>query len=169
MALTRMRKIAAVLGVTALSACGGGSSDGALSAARDLAGTWKTNLPVSVYFKTDWCTPAPSLVASQDWNVTWVITPGVDDNTVNVQMNFSTSNFQLIAGCPDTGVTPEVSPMFLTGTISSSRLTLKMGSQVVGNFTFTNNIMQGDLDYLWCAAFCQVEYTQNRELILTRP
>ena len=59
--------------------------------------------------------------------------------------------------------------MFLTGTISSSRLTLKMGSQVVGNFTFTNNIMQGDLDYLWCAGFCQVEYTQNREFILARP
>lgn len=163
----RLRNIAAILGVTFLGACGG-SNDGALSAARDLAGTWKTSIPVAVYFKTDWCTPSPSLVASQDWNATWVITPGADDNTVNVQMNFSTSNSHVIAGCPDTGVVPEVSPMFLTGTISSSHLTLKMDSQVVGDFTFTNNNMQGDLNYLWCAGFCQVEYTQNRELILAR-
>ena len=168
MAQTRIRTIAAMLAVGAVSACGGGGNDGALSAARDLAGTWKTKLPVKMYFKTDWCTPAPALVASQDWNITWTVTPGADENTVDVQMGFSASNFQAISGCPDTGVVPEVSPLFLTGTVSSSRLTLKMGSEVLGDFTFTNNIMQGDFNYLWCAAFCQVEYTQNRELILTR-
>ena len=165
------RIVTVALGIALVTACGGGDSPGGggnLSPARNLAGTWKTNFPVTVYIKTDWCGATTSLVASQSWAVTWVITPGADDNTVNIQMNFGTSNSKVLAGCPDTGVTPEVSPMFLTGTVSSSALTLKKGTQVVGDFTFTTDNLQGNFDYPWCAAFCQEEYTQNREFILAR-
>lgn len=152
-----------------LAACGGGgggSDSGPLSPARDLPGTWKTTFPATVYFATEWCEPTLSLVASQDWDVTWVITPGANDNTVNIQMTFATSNFQVLAGCPDTGVVPEVSPMFLTGNVSGTRLTLKHGTEVLGDFDFTSYNIQGDFDYTWCAFDCQREYTTNRSLIL---
>ena len=167
MITAKLRVTVATIGIALVTACGG--SDGAnLSPARNLVGTWKTPFPVTVYFKTDWCGSSTSLVASQSWNVTWVITPGADDNTVNIQMNFTASNFQNIAGCPDTGVVPEVSPLFLTGTVSSAALSLKNGSQAAGDFTFTSDNLQGNFDYPWCAAYCQEEYTQNREFILAR-
>lgn len=163
---SRILRSIVLVSALATSACGGGESN--LSAARDLVGTWKTTVPVTVFLEVpDWCLSGPSRV-SQDWTVTWVITPGVDENHVAVQMSFATANTQVLAGCPDTGVIPEVSPMFLTGTISAATLKLKNGADDAGTFTFTTHNLQGDLDYTWCAAFCQREYTQNRELILTR-
>ena len=96
----------AVASVLLVASGCGKSASGPLSPARNLAGTWEMDFPVPVYFDTDWCTDTPSLVASQDWNATWVITPGADDNTVNVEMRFSTSNSKVIAGCPGTGGVP---------------------------------------------------------------
>jgi hypothetical protein len=167
---TVRRLAVAVLLVAA--GCGGGDSGGGdsgpLSPARQLAGTWKTSLPVTIYFDTDWCTPTPSPVASQQWTVTWVVTPGANDNTVDVEMRFATASTQVIAGCPGTGVVPEVSPMFLTGNVSAATLTLRKGSDELGTFTFTSDILQGDFDYSFCIVYCQSEYSRNREFILRR-
>lgn len=152
-----------------LYGCGGGGDDGPLSPARQLAGTWKTSIPVNVKFDTEWCnSPAMALAESQDWDVTWVVTAGATENQVNVAMTFARSNRKTIAGCPDTGVVPEVSPMFLTGNISAATLTLKNAGVPAGTFTFTTDIMQGDFDYKWCAVYCQREYTTNRTFILRR-
>jgi len=139
-----------------------------LSAARNLAGTWKTAFPVKVYFKTDWCTDAPRLVASQPWNVTFVITQGQDQNHVDVEMDFTSSGFTVINGCPDTGIVPEVSPMFYTGLISSSKLLLSKGTMVVGEFNFTTDILTGTFDYAWSSIYSQEEYTATNALTLIR-
>jgi hypothetical protein len=163
---TRALAVSTLLFLTA--ACGGSEASGPLSPARNLAGTWKTSIPATVYFDTDFCTDPASLAVTQDWAVTWVITPGATDNAVNVQMTFATSNTQRINGCPGTGVVPEVSPMFLTGNVSSTTLTLTNGSDPFGTFTFTTDILQGNMDYEWCMVYCQREYTQNRSLILLR-
>lgn len=150
-----------------VSGCGG-SESGPLSPARNLEGTWKMEFPVTVSFDTDFCTPTPTLVATQDWNVTWVVTPGLDDNSVFVEMRFATSNSRIVAGCPGTGVVPEVSPMFLRGNVSGTTLTLRYGSDLVGTFTFTDWNMQGDLDYSFCLLYCQREYTTGRTFILRK-
>lgn len=163
----KLRGLALAVLVVAASGCGGTDS-GPLTPARNIAGTWKTSIPVKVFFDTDFCTPDLSLVASQDWDVTWVITPGADDNSVNVSMSFAGTNWQLIAGCPGAGVVPEVPPMQFTGNVSSTTLTLNKGSEAVGTFTFTTDILQGDLDYQWCMVYCQREYTTGRTLILRR-
>lgn len=152
----------------AVVAAGCSSSSGPLSPARNLVGTWKTTFPVTVYFDDDWCTSTPSLVASQDWDATWVITSGADDNTVDIKMTFSVANFQNINGCPDTGVVPEVSPMFLTGNVSAATLTLTNGNTPAGVFDFTEDNLQGDLDYTWCEGDCQREYSTKRTFILSR-
>ncbi len=154
--------------VVLLAGCGGSTESGPLSPARNLAGTWKMDLPVTVSFDTDFCTPTPTLVATQDWNATWIVTPGLDDNSVYVEMRFSTSNGHVVAGCPGTGVVPEVSPLFLRGNVSGATLTLQYGTDRFGTFTFTDWNMQGDLDYSFCLAYCQREYTTGRTFILRK-
>ncbi len=166
--LARTRAIALATLVALVSGCGGSDTSGPLTPARNLVGTWKTNISPTVFFDTEWCGSTLALAASQTWAVTWIITPGVDENTVNVEMRFAASNSRVIAGCPDTGVVPEVSPMFFTANVSSSALTLKKGSDVAGQFTFTTDILQGNFDYTWCAIYCQREYTTNRTMILLR-
>ncbi len=166
---TSLRKLPSVvlLAVAFLAAgCGGGG--GPLSAARNLVGTWKASAPATVNFETDFCTTNLSLVASQGWTVTLDITAGANDNSVNVQMAFVTSNSQIIAGCPSTGVTPEVSPMYLTGNISGTRLDLSDGLTPVASFSFTTDQMTGTLDYAWCMAFCQRDYTAANAIVLRR-
>lgn len=139
-----------------------------LTAARDLIGTWQTRIPTTVYYATDWCGWEPALVASQPWNVSFVITAGADGNHVNVEMRFSTGTFTVINGCPGTGIVPEVSPMFFTGTISSSKLILSSGTQVVGEFNFTTDILTGTFDYSWSMVYAQRDYTATNSLILLR-
>ena len=154
-----------------LSACGGGGGSGTpLSPARNLVGTWKTAFPVTVNFNTDWCNSGTlSLVATQPWNITFVITTGQDDNHVNVEMDFTTGNFTNVGGCPDTGVVSEPSPMFLTGAVSSSNLVLTNGQGTnVANLNFTTDIMTGTYDYTYTLAYSQEEYTQPNGLTLTR-
>jgi hypothetical protein len=160
----------AVSSLLLLAACGGTDS-GPLSPARNLSGTWKTVAPARVYFDTDFCTyPDPAaLGVTQDWAVTWVITPGATDNAVNVQMSFGASNTQRILTCSGgTGVVPEVSPMSLTGNVSSTTLTLFQNGDPFGTFTFTTDNLQGDMDWEWCMVYCQRDYTQNRSFILLR-
>jgi hypothetical protein len=74
---TSRRLVVAALLVLSVG-CGGTSSEsGPLSPARALEGTWKMDFPVTVSFDTDFCTANPTLVATQDWNATWIVTPRV--------------------------------------------------------------------------------------------
>lgn len=139
-----------------------------LTSARDLVGTWKTRFASTVYYDTDWCTDEPSRVASQPWNVSFVITPGTDDNHVNVEMSFTTGGFTVINGCPGTGIVPEVSPLNFTGTVSASKLILSSGTQAVGEFNYTTDILTGTFDYTWSMVYAQRDYTATNALILLR-
>jgi len=86
-----------------------------------------------------------------------------------VEMDFVPSNGQVITSCDGgSGVTPEVSPMFLSGTISSTRLTLYSSQTQVGTFNFTTDIMTGTFDYTWSAVYNQEEYTDTNAIVLTR-
>lgn len=169
---TTLRKLPSVVLLgTALVAAGCGSdSDGGgpLSPARNIAGTWKATAPATVSIETDFCTADLSLMVTQNWTVTLEITPGDDDNAVDVQMSFVTSDSQIVSSCGGTGVVPEVSPMFLTGNVSGTRLELKSGTTPVGTFNFTTDQMTGTLDYSWCIVFCQREYSAPNAVILRR-
>ena len=164
----RMLLSVVLLGVTLVAAGCGGEAGGPLSPARSLIGTWKASAPATVNFETDFCTADLSLVASQGWTVSLEVTAGADENSVNVQMTFAAANSQIISGCPGTGVVPEVSPMFLTGNVSGTRLDVKSGATPVGSFVFTTDHMTGTLDYSWCIAFCQREYTAANAIVLRR-
>jgi hypothetical protein len=137
-----------------------------LTPARKLEGTWKTSFPVTFYIKTDYETFGELQdVGTEDRTMTWIITATNDENTVNVEVQFTSSNRQLVS---DSGYTPDVSPMFLTGTISGTRLTLKTGDRTVGEFSFTTDIITGTWSDHWSMVYEQEVYTKTNSLILNR-
>jgi hypothetical protein len=97
--------------------------------------------------------------------MTWIITATNDENTVNVEVYFSVSNRQLVS---DSGYTPDVSPMFLTGTISGTRLTLKTGDRTICECNFTTDIITGTWSDYWSMVYEQEVYTATNSLTLTR-
>ena len=142
-----------------------------LTPARNLEGTWKTAFPVKFFIKTDFDTGELQDVGSENRAMTWIITATSDENVVDVEVYFTVSNRQLVTG---SGYTPDVSPMFLKGTISGTRLTLKTGgsqlsdSRTVGEFSFTTDIITGTWSDRWSMVYEQEVYTATNSLILTR-
>jgi hypothetical protein len=135
-----------------------------LSPARNLEGTWKTEFATKFYIQID-----GEEVGSQDRVMTWIITPTSQESVVNVEVRFSTSNTQLE---PDSGYVPDVSPMFLTGTISGTRLTLENNAnyykETVGEFSFTTDYIQGTWHDHWEMLYEQNVYTNTNGLKMDR-
>lgn len=138
-----------------------------LTPARNLEGTWKTAFPVKFYIKTDFETFGELQdVGSENRTMTWIITAADDENVVDVEVQFTVSNRQLVSG---SGYTPDVSPMFLKGIISGTRLTLKTGdNRTIGEFNFTTDILTGTWRDQWSMVYEQEVYTTTNSLILTR-
>jgi len=143
-----------------------------LTPARNLEGTWKTAFPVRFYIKTDFETFGELKdVGSENRTMTWKITETSDENVVNVEFSFTVSNRQLVSG---SGYTPDVSLMFLTGTIRGTRLTLTTGggqfseSRTVGEFSFTTDIITGTWSDHWSMVYEQEVYTATNSLILSK-
>lgn len=138
-----------------------------LTPARKLEGTWKTTFPVKFYIKTDFETFGELKdVGSQNRTMTWIITATDDENVVDVEVQFTVSNSQLV---PNSGYTPDVSPMFLTGIISGTRLTLKTwDNKIIGECNFTTDIITATWNDHWRMAYEQQVYTATNSLILTR-
>jgi hypothetical protein len=135
-----------------------------LTPARDLSGTWITPLKVTFHIKTDFCTPGLADVATEQRLVTWKIT-NINDTSVNIEQTFTRSNFTVInpACGGSSGYTPDVSPNFYKGILSSNTLTVLSGKNIVGIFNFTTTQMEGNWNDSWCIAFCQEVYTVNKE------
>jgi hypothetical protein len=131
-------------------------------------GTWRMAFPVMFYYETTRCDFSTlQLMATEKRLVTWVITEDSSDpdgNTVRITMTYDDSDFTYVQLCMgSTGITPEVRPMFLTGTISGAYLTVKSGTSVFGEFSFTTSNMEGDWDANTCSLWCQRIYTVDRE------
>jgi len=138
-----------------------------LTPARNLEGTWKTAFPVTFYIKTDFQTFGELQdVGSENRTMTWIITGTNDENVIKVDVYFTVSNRKLVSG---SGYTPDVSPMFLTGVISGTRLTLKTSdNRTIGEFNFTTDIITGTWHDHWSMVYEQEVYTQTNSLTLTR-
>jgi len=137
-----------------------------LTPARNLEGTWKTTFPVKFYIKTDFETFGElEDVGSENRTMTWIITAASDENTVNVEVRFTASDRQLVSG---SGYTPDVSPMFLEGTISGTRLTLKTGDRTICECNFTTDIITATWSDHWSMVYEQEVYTGTNSLILNR-
>jgi len=156
-----------------LFGCKKDDTGGQLSPARDITGVWMTNFPVTFYFQTDFCTPNLIDVASEERIITWEIEE-IDDNNVLITINFTNSNFTVTTDqCPNnnTGVVPDIPTDFVQGVISSSGMTVtefENTNNVLGEFTFTTDLMTGTWDVLECFIYCQRVYTLTNEYKLMR-
>lgn len=158
-----MRKLVLLFFLVLVAGCTTNSVN--LSAARELEGTWETSSPVKFYIKTDFIGFELEDVGSEDRMMTWDVTSW-GENEVYVDVYFTSSNMDLISG---SGYTPDVSPMSLYGTISGTRLILADSrGRMIGNFSFTNDIIQGTWDDSWELAYAQEVYTEADKLILRR-
>ncbi len=135
-----------------------------LSAARDLEGTWKTSFATKFNIQID-----GEDVGYENRAMTWVITKTSQENVFNVKVTFTSAGRELVAG---SGYTPDVSPMFLIGTVSGTRLTLESASKFyvepVGEFNFTTDIITGTWHDHWEIVYNQNVYTATNGLTLAR-
>jgi hypothetical protein len=144
-----------------------------LTPARDIEGTWVTTFQTEFKIATDFQTTGVlEDVGSEQRAMTWTITPLQDENTVLVTVQFSSSKLTLIS---DSGYTPDVSFMQLTGIINGTQLTLIQGDQgpieqygSVGEFTFTSTQMQGTWHDHWEGVYEQNVYTATNGLKLMK-
>jgi hypothetical protein len=171
-----LRIPAAVLALGLAWSCGGAGGDikaPVLTPARNLVGTWKTSIATPITFSTDSCSNAPNTMTpagSEAWTVIWVITAGADENHVNIQMTFTKGPFTYVTptACASPILVPEVSPMFLSGVISSSQMKLYYGTVPAGVFNFTTDILTGTFDYTYSGIYSQREYSATNGMILLR-
>ena len=144
-----------------------------LTPTRNIEGTWKTALSTQFTLATDYENFGQlNDVGTEDRTMTWTITGTSDEHTVIVNIQFSYSNRQL---AQESGYTPDVSPMQLTGIINGTQMTLtkedagpiqQIGS--VGVFTFTSSQMEGTWHDHWNGVYEQNVYTTTNALKLMK-
>jgi flagellar basal body-associated protein FliL len=143
-----------------------------LTPTRDIIGTWTTPLSTRFQIATDASSATFENVGSENRTMTLTITSTNQENIVNVKVEYSYANRQLIS---ESGYIPDASPMFLTGTINGTQLTLtqndsgvinQIGS--VGVFTFTTSKMEGTWHDHWSGVYEQNVYTPTNGLKLIK-
>ena len=148
------------------------STSNVLTPTRDIVGTWKTSFSTKFTIATDFSSDQLENVGSENRTMTWTITSTNQENIVYVNVEFTISNRQLVY---DSGYTPDVSFMQLTGIINGTQLTLtradsgpikQIGS--VGVFTFTTDNMEGTWHDHWSGVYEQNVYTSTNGLKLIK-
>jgi hypothetical protein len=143
-----------------------------LTPTRDIEGTWTTAFATEFTIATDFQFGQLSDVGTEHRTMKWSITSTDNEHAVIVDVEFTSSNRQVIAG---SGFIPDLSPMQLTGTINGTQLTLTKKSfspieqiDSVGVFTFTSTHMQGTWHDHWTGVYEQNVYTSTNGLKLTK-
>jgi hypothetical protein len=133
------------------------------SPANQFIGKWKSEVPIPVKVKTDFCTNILEDVATMDWDVKWEIAETDDPNIVNITMYYTSSNYTIInPECNSgTGYLPEPQPVFMKGFITDNTLSVEYDNQEIFSVDYVNNKMTGALSYSYCVLYCQEIYTDE--------
>lgn len=161
-----------VLCIGLLSSCSGDGGLFGLSPARKLEGTWTTPFQVPLYYYSDVC-GTYGRVAKVSMGMRWEISKGPNSNTVNIDIyKTSSSSVQLLVSSGCALYVPLVTPLTLTGEISSSQLTLKKSNgTIVGSFSFTSDNLTGDFNSnfdKFCGIYCSGMGSDSRAITLTK-
>jgi hypothetical protein len=133
------------------------------SPANQFVGKWKSEVPIPVKIKTDFCTNNLEDVATMDWDVNWEVTETSDPNVVDITMHYTSSNYTVInPECNSgTGYLPEPQPIFMKGYITNNTLSVEYDNQEIFSLNYTDNTMTGSLSYSYCMVYCQEIYTEE--------
>jgi len=127
-------------------------------------GKWKSENPILVKVKTDFCTNVLEDVATMMWDVYWVVTETQDPNIMDITMNYSSSNFTVINPECNTGAgyAPEPQPLYLKGYVTDNTLSIEyLGEEILYMDYVDMRVMRGDLSYSYCILYCQEIYTDE--------
>lgn len=131
--------------------------------ANKFVGRWKSENPILVSIKTDFCTNTLEDVATMEWMVNWVVTETDNPNVVNIVMHYTSSNFTIInPECTEgAGYVPEPQPLYLKGYIDDNSITIEYDNQEIISMDYVNKEITGELSYSYCLLYCQEIYTDE--------
>lgn len=136
--------------------------------ANQFVGKWKTEDPVLVKVKTDFCTNVLEDVATMEWDVNWEVIATNDPNVVNITMHYTSSNYTIInSECNSgTGYLPEPQPIYMKGYITNNTLSVVYDDKEIFSVDYVNNKLTGELSYSYCMVYCQEIYTDDSNFSL---
>jgi len=131
--------------------------------ANKFVGRWKSENPILVKVKTDFCTNTLEDVATMEWVVNWVVTETDNPNVVDIVMHYTSSNFTIInPECTvGAGYVPEPQPLYLKGYITDNSITIDYDNEEIISMDYVNKVITGELSYSYCLLYCQEIYTDE--------
>jgi hypothetical protein len=140
----------------------------ALSAARNMSGTWSTPNAVKFFYLTDKCGGFVQY-AEQMQKQTWTIY-ALNDNEVSISTNTDykgpITTYNVCAQQPIPG--SYIVAYYMTGKISSSQMDLYVGTEKVGSMSFTTTNLTGTYTRKICDPACSGLNSNGQTLILTK-
>jgi len=125
-------------------------------------GKWKSEVPLLVKIKTDFCTNTMEDVATMMWDVNWEVTETNDPNIMDIKMNYTSSDFTIVnSACTfGAGYAPEPQPMYMKGYVTDNTLSVEyLGEEIFLLNYSTMKVLKGELSYSYCYVYCQEIYT----------
>jgi hypothetical protein len=145
--------------------CNSDEDTNPLVPASKFTGRWKSENPIQVKIKTDYCTTNLEDVATMDWMVNWEVTETDDPNVVNIVMHYTSSNFTITnPECTfGAGYVPEPQPIYMKDYVTDNSITIEYDNQDILTMDYVNNEITGKLSYSYCIAYCQEIYTDEND------
>ena len=156
--------------IIGLAGCNSTDENNPVTPANKFVGKWKSETPILVKVKTDYCTNVLEDVATMEWNVSWVVTETQDPNIMDITMNYSSSNFTIInPECTfGAGYVPEPQPMYMKGYVTDNTLSVEYLGEEIFSLDYTAmKVMSGELRYSYCYLYCQEIYTDDNNFSIT--
>jgi len=153
-----------------LSGCNKEEDSNPVAPTNKFVGSWKSETPILVKIKTDFCTGTMVDVATIMWDVNWVVTETQDPNIMDIKMNYTSSNFTIINSECTTGAgyAPEPQPMYMKGYVTDNTLSVEyLGEEIFSVDYTTMKKMRGELRYNYCYVYCQEIYTDDNNFSIT--
>ncbi len=148
----------AVAIATSLPSIGGGGGG-----AGNISGTWTGTADFNIATDANTFDGTLEYFGYETREVTWVITS--QSSGFEIEYTYDLISRDLQDGSM---YVPDVTPTYLTGTLSGSTLTVEMDGRVVGTFAVDGNTMTGTWDDEWAMLYAQRVYTDANSLVLTK-
>ncbi len=144
------------------SGCNKEKDDNPVAPTNKFVGKWKSEVPILVKIKTDFCTGTMEDVATILWDVNWEVTETNDPNIMDIKMNYTSSEFTITnSECTfGAGYAPEPQPMYMKGYVTDNTLSVEyLGEEIFLLNYSTMKVLRGELSYSYCYVYCQEIYT----------
>jgi len=170
--MKNLRSLLALLSISFVVILGCNSEDEnnpVNSPVNKFVGRWKSENPILVKIKTDFCTNTLVDVATMEWMVNWMVTETDNPNIVDIVMTYSSSNFAVTnPECTfGAGYVPEPQPLYIKGYLTENSISIEYDDQEIASMDYVNGEITGELSYSYCMVYCQEIYTDENEFSVT--